>query len=115
MWLAIHSVSFVFLILCTIIGLNRTSEKRISQFLIVDRIIYLVIIISGIILLIRTFQHAPVLVGLREALELLLIVAIELAFGRKQERSLSTRLVVVLTVLILLIAGLGWWLAYRLP
>lgn len=27
MWLAIHSVSFVFLILCTIIGLNRTSEN----------------------------------------------------------------------------------------
>ncbi len=42
MWLSIYFVSLILLIPITIIGLNRTSEKRIAQFLILDRIVYLI-------------------------------------------------------------------------
>ncbi|MTV82554.1 DUF1516 family protein [Secundilactobacillus folii] len=105
MWLSIYFVSLILLIPVTIIGLNRTSEKRIAQFLILDRIVYLIMATAMIVLMIRTFMHAPWLVSLKFLLGVLVIVIIEIAFGRKQEHSLSIAWSIGITLFILITAA----------
>lgn len=102
MWLSIYFVSLLLLIPVTIIGLNRNSEKRISQLLIWDRVVYLTMATATVVLMIRTFHHAPLLVSLKGLLAILIIVIIEVAFGRKQEHSLSIAWSIIITLVILL-------------
>ncbi|WP_288530683.1 YisL family protein [uncultured Secundilactobacillus sp.] len=112
MWLLIHLVSFILLVPITIIGLTRKEEKRIAQWLILDRFLYLLILISGVILVIRTFQYSPVLISVKALLGLAVIALIEIAFGRKQERSLASGLVWTLAIVLVLTAGFGLWLGW---
>ncbi|WP_461244437.1 DUF1516 family protein [Secundilactobacillus muriivasis] len=113
MWLLIHFISLILLIPFTIIGLSRHSEKRIAQFLILNRLVYLSLLISGVVLVIRTFQHAPMLVSFKALLEVFVVILIELTFGRKQERSLSKRWLTGFMILVLLTAALGIWLTLQ--
>lgn len=112
MWLLVHLICFIVLVPVTIIGLTRTSEKRIAQWLIFDRTLYILILISGTILFIRTVQFNPLLIILKAALGLAVIAFIEIAFGRKQERRLSTTLITLLTLVGLVTAILGLWLVW---
>ncbi|MFC6254766.1 DUF1516 family protein [Secundilactobacillus hailunensis] len=107
MWLSIYFASLILLIPITIIGLSRTSEKHISQFLILDRIVYLIMATGMVVLMIRTFHHAPLLVSLKGILAVLVIIIIEMAFGHKQEHSLSIVWSVGITILILITAAVS--------
>lgn len=112
MWLLIHLISFILLVPITIIGLTRSEEKRIAQWLILDRALYILILISGVVLLIRTFQYGPVIMSIKALLGLAVIALIEIAFGRKQERSLSPILVWILAIVLVVTASLGLWLVW---
>lgn len=107
MWLTIYFISLILLIPVTIIGLNRNSEKRIAQWLIIDRLVYLIMACATVVLMIRTFQHSPILVCLKGVLAVIVIVIIEVAFGHKQERHLSIGWSVVITIVILITAAVG--------
>lgn len=107
MWLTIYFISLILLIPVTIIGLNRTSEKKIAQWLIIDRLVYLIMACATVVLMIRTFHHAPLLVSLKGALAIIVVLIIEIVFGRKQEHSLSIAWSIVITLLILLTAAVG--------
>lgn len=104
MWLSICFASLILLIPFTLIGLSRTSEKRIAQWLIFDRLIYLIMATAMVVLTIRTFHHSPLLVSFKGLLAVLVIILIEIAFGRKQEQSLPIKWQVVVTVAILITA-----------
>ncbi|MCH5463164.1 DUF1516 family protein [Lactobacillus sp. LC28-10] len=105
MWLTIYFVSLILLIPVTIIGLSRASEKRIAQWLIFDRLFYLIMACATVVLMIRTFNHAPLLVSLKGILAVIIILIIEIAFGRKQEHSLSIAWSIVITLIILFTAA----------
>ncbi|GAX02454.1 hypothetical protein IWT140_00050 [Secundilactobacillus pentosiphilus] len=107
MWLTIYFMSLILLIPVTIIGLNRKSEKKIAQWLIIDRLMYLLMACATVILMIRTFNHSPLLVSLKGVLAVIIILIIEIAFGHKQERSLSITWSVVITIVILITAAVG--------
>lgn len=107
MWLTIYFISLILLIPVTIIGLNRTSEKKIAQWLIIDRLVYLIMACATVVLMIRTFNHAPLLVSTKGLLAISVIVLIEVAFGRKQEHDLSIAWSVVVTIAILITAAVG--------
>lgn len=112
MWLLIHLISFILLIPVTVIGLSRSSEKRIAQWLILNRGLYLLILTSGIVLVIRTAAQNLLLVLVKAALGLAVIALIEVVFGRKQERRLTLPLLICLILTVSITAALGFWLVW---
>ncbi|AKP65475.1 hypothetical protein FC99_GL000193 [Levilactobacillus koreensis JCM 16448] len=113
MWLALHFWTWIVLTVLVIGGLTRHSEKRATQFLILARIAYLIMIISGVVLSIRTFSHAPLLISLKFLLGIGTIALIEIGFGRKMERSASHIIYWILGIVALITVGLGLTLAFR--
>ncbi|MCH4123057.1 MAG: DUF1516 family protein [Levilactobacillus sp.] len=113
MWLALHFWTWIILTLLVIGGLTRHSEKRATQFLILARLAYLVMIISGVVLSIRTFGHAPVLISLKFILGIGTIALIEISFGRKMERDTPHLVYWILGLVALLTVGLGLTLAFH--
>jgi len=113
MWLTLHFWTWIVLTVLVIGGLTRHSEKRATQFLILARIAYLVMIISGVVLSIRTFSHAPLLISLKFLLGIGTIALIEIGFGRKMERSTSHIIYWILGIVALITVGLGLTLAFR--
>lgn len=113
MWLALHFWTWIVLTLAVLLGLTRHAEKRVTQFLLLARCAYLVMIISGVVLSIRTFGHAPLLVSLKFALGILTIALIEISFGRKMERDQTHLIYFVMGIIGLITAGLGLMLAFK--
>lgn len=113
MWLALHFWTWIILTILVIVGLTRHSEKRVTQFLLIARLAYLVMIISGVVLSIRTFAHAPLLISLKFVLGIATIALIEVSFGRKMERDTPHLIYWVLGVVGLITVGLGLTLAFH--
>lgn len=113
MWLALHFWTWIILTVLVIVGLTRRSEKRITQFLLLARLAYLVMIISGVVLSIRTFGHAPLLISLKFVLGIATIALIEMSFGRKMERDTPHLIYWILGVVALITVGLGLTLAFH--
>jgi len=113
MWLALHFWTWIILTILVIVGLTRHSEKRVTQFLLLARLAYLVMIISGVVLSIRTFGHAPLLISLKFALGIATIALIEISFGRKMERDTPHLIYWILGIVALITVGLGLTLAFR--
>lgn len=113
MWLALHFWTWVALTFTVLLGLTRHTEKRVTQFLLLARCAYLVMIISGVVLSIRTFGHNPVLISLKFALGIATIALIEISFGRKMERDAPHLIYWVMGVVGLITVGLGLTLAFK--
>lgn len=113
MWLGLHFWTWIVLTFLVIGGLTRHSEKRATQFLILARIAYLVMIISGVVLSIRTFGHAPLLISLKFLLGIGTIALIEINFGRKMERDTPHLIYWILGIVALITVGLGLTLAFH--
>lgn len=113
MWLALHFWTWIVLTILVIGGLTRHSEKRITQFLLLARCAYLIMIISGVVLSIRTFTHSPLLIGLKFLLGIGTIALIEISFGRKMERATSHLSYWILGIVALITIGLGLTLAFK--
>ncbi|MTV82552.1 YisL family protein [Secundilactobacillus folii] len=112
MWLLIHLISFILLALVTLIGLTRHNKKQIVPWLMADRVLYILILISGGVLIFGAFKYAPVIMTIKGLLGLAVIALIEIAFARKQERKLSPILAWCLAIVIIVTACLGLWLVY---
>lgn len=113
MWLALHFWTWVVLTIAVLLGLTRHSEKRVTQFLLLARCAYLVMIISGVVLSIRTFGHAPLLISLKFALGIVTIALIEVSFGRKIERDTPHFIYWVMGIVGLVTVCLGLTLAFK--
>ncbi|BDZ30667.1 DUF1516 family protein [Lactiplantibacillus sp. WILCCON 0030] len=100
MILSIHLGSWLWLFVMVALGLTRHSVKATNRYLILSRLGYLLLIVSGVYLSTKTFSTAWLLTGLKGVLGIGSIGLIEVAFARKQESRLSPQL------LALLIAGL---------
>jgi len=106
MLLTIHLISWVWLIIMVSCGLTRQSIKAANRYLILSRLGYLALIITGVYLSTKTFQAAPLLTIVKAVCGVGTIGLIEIAFARWQESHLTGKLVsllvggVVLTVMI---------------
>ena len=109
MYLLGHIIGWLWLMLTVAIGLSRHSVKSANRFLILSRIGYLLIIITGVALAIRTLSGNWWLTLLKVILGLGTIVLIEVAFARKQESHLNSGLVTLLVcgTLLTIICGIG--------
>lgn len=109
MYLLGHIIGWLWLMLTVAIGLSRHSVKSANRFLILSRIGYLLIIITGVALAIRTLSGNWWLTLLKVILGLGTIGLIEVAFARKQESHLNSGLVTLLIcgTLLTIICGIG--------
>ena len=109
MYLLGHIIGWLWLMLTVAIGLSRHSVKSANRFLILSRIGYLLIIITGVALAIRTLSGNWWLTLLKVILGLGTIGLIEVAFARKQESHLISGLVTLLVcgTLLTIICGIG--------
>lgn len=109
MYLLGHIIGWLWLMLTVAIGLSRHSVKSANRFLILSRIGYLLIIITGVALAIRTLSGNWWLTLLKVILGLGTIGLIEVAFARKQESHLNSGLVTLLVcgTLLTIICGIG--------
>lgn len=114
MILSIHLGSWLWLLVMVIAGLTRHSVKATNRYLILSRIGYLLLIISGVYLSTKTFGAAWALTVLKAVLGIGTIGLIEIAFARKQESRLSPQLISLLVAGVLLTVICGFGLHYLL-
>ncbi|GKT03749.1 DUF1516 family protein [Furfurilactobacillus entadae] len=90
--IASHLWGAIFLLITVIAGLASKTEKRIKVWLMWSRVLYMIMIISGVIEAARTFSHAPLLTIIKGLFGIILIGLIEIVFARKQETHVTTTL-----------------------
>lgn len=100
MFLLIHIGSWLLLTVAVILGLTRKSVKAANRYLILARLGYLLLIITGVYLATKTFTGNWWLTLLKAVLGIGSIGLSEIAFARKQESHLTGQLLAVLTVAI---------------
>ena len=108
MWLHIHLVAF--LVIAIAIGVKLVNpESEMKPLLIVTRLVYLILLITGGRMVMWTFSSDPVLTVVKVLLGLGTIVVSEIAFGKKGTRTMKNILVgmVVVTAVIGLILADG--------
>ena len=112
MYLFGHILGWLWLMLTVTLGLSRHSVKAANRYLIMSRLGYLLIIITGVALATKTLGDNWWLTLIKAALGLITIGLIEVAFARKQESQLSQSLVVLLasgTVVTIVCGALLHW------
>jgi len=114
MILSIHLGSWLWLLVMVIAGLTRHSVKATNRYLILSRLGYLLLIISGVYLSTKTFSGAWLLTLLKGIIGIGTIGLIEIAFARKQESRLSPQLLSLLSAGLILTIVCGFSLHYLL-
>lgn len=99
MWLIIHLATAVILVVTVILGLTAQSQKRINEWMITSRCLYLILLVTGGVLMFFIYQSHPILSILKLILAIGLIAVIEIAFARKQERHVTTLITTLLSIL----------------
>jgi len=112
MALILHLISWVWLWLMVGLGLTRRSIKITNRYLILSRLGYLSLIITGVFLSTKTLGLAPELTLAKAVVGITTIGLVEMAFARWQESHLTLRLVSLL--IIAAIVTLGFSLALHL-
>ncbi|WP_318766503.1 DUF1516 family protein [Lactiplantibacillus carotarum] len=114
MFLFIHIGGWVLLTLSIVFGLTRQSVKAANRYLIISRLSYLVLIITGVYLATKTFGGNWWLTALKALLGIGTIGLTEIAFARKQESHLTGQLLSLLTAGIILTVVCGALLHWSL-
>lgn len=107
MWLHIHLTAFILIFIAILVKLFN-SEKEMKPLLMVIRVIYLVLIVTGIRLVLYTYDSQMALTVVKILLGLGTIGICEMAFGKKGTktmRSLLVGLLVVTAIVGLVLAG----------
>ncbi|MCD2256423.1 DUF1516 family protein [Lactobacillus sp. CC-MHH1034] len=82
----IHVITAILIAMLTVFGLISTNPSLTTTSKMLDRILYLVLIYSGAVMLLSTFQLSPIWIIIKAALGLAVIALIEIAFAKKQQR-----------------------------
>lgn len=110
MFLYLHIGGWLWLTLMVAGGLTRNSVKAANRFLILSRLGYLLLIITGVYLSTKTFGGNWWLTLLKAVCGIGTIGLIEVAFARKQESHLTGKLLTLLTLGIVITVVCGAWL-----
>ncbi|AQW21923.1 hypothetical protein PL11_008355 [Lentilactobacillus curieae] len=106
MWIAINYICWVGLIFAVLFAITRTTKKRVIQSMMYSRLFYWGIMISQVVIDIRSFERHPVFIIISAILTLIAIALSETIIGRKQDGILKIKttatFVVVAVIAILL-------------
>ncbi len=101
MWASLTLIMLFIYIAVTIIGITRVSVKRVIQWLIASRIIYILILITQIVITIRVSDHRFYTAIFADVLAILLGGLTELNYTNKQQNHLINFNVIGLIVVII--------------
>lgn len=102
MWILINYIAWACFILVLQSGLSQLIEKQIIKNLITARLFYLLVIISQVVIGIRSYGRHPLLTIFGIILTLIIIIFTELLINRRLSRSTKAYWI---WLLFLLIAG----------
>jgi len=114
MFLLGHIVGWIWLLVTVIVGLTRKSAKSANRFLILSRIGYVLIIVTGVYLATKTFSGNWWLTLIKAVLGIGMIGIIEIAFARQQESQLKRPVLVLLGVVMIATVVCGALLHWQL-
>ncbi|TPR49827.1 DUF1516 family protein [Apilactobacillus kunkeei] len=106
MWASLTLIMLFIYIAVTIIGITRVSVKRVIQWLIASRVIYILILITQIVITIRVSDHHFYTAIFADVLAVLLGGLTELNYTNKQQNHLINFNVIGLIVVIIALIGI---------
>ncbi|MGL4698186.1 MAG: DUF1516 family protein [Apilactobacillus waqarii] len=106
MWASLTLIMLFIYIAVTIIGITRVSVKRVIQWLIASRVIYILILITQIVITIRVSDHRFYTAIFADVLAVLLGGLTELNYTNKQQNHLINFNVIGLIVVIIALIGI---------
>ncbi|EHM01478.1 hypothetical protein HMPREF9103_00102 [Lentilactobacillus parafarraginis F0439] len=98
LWIILNYACWCFLLINTIYGLTRSIKKRVINSMMIARLFYWLIVISQVVIGLRSFHRHPLLVVTGGVVTLIIIALCETAYGRKQEVHYTPRLLWFLIV-----------------
>lgn len=107
-YVLIHLITAVLLLIMAIGLLTAHSNKQISVIMIINRILYVVLIVTGIRLAFWTFSAHWLLTSLKFILALGLIGSVEMLGARKIQASLTLKNIIPMIVLFILVFIVGF-------
>ncbi|WP_137597743.1 DUF1516 family protein [Paucilactobacillus kaifaensis] len=110
MWTLIHLGTILLLVVTVITGLTAKSQKRIKKWMILSRIFYLLLLVTGGVILFFVFPTAPLIATLKFILAICLVILIEVSFAQKQERKMTFTLSAILSLFFILTFACGYYL-----
>ncbi|BAP85824.1 hypothetical protein LOOC260_112870 [Paucilactobacillus hokkaidonensis JCM 18461] len=110
MWTIINLTIAIVLIVTVIIGLTAKSQKQVKKWMTITRCLYLLLLITGVVILFYLFPIKPLVAILKFALAICLVVLIEMSFAKKQEQSMTIGLSAVLSLFFILVIACGYYL-----
>ncbi|KRM93972.1 hypothetical protein FC56_GL000693 [Lentilactobacillus senioris DSM 24302 = JCM 17472] len=102
MWILINFLAWACFILLLQSGLSQSIEKQIIKKLIRIRLFYLVVIISQVVIGIRSYSRHPFLTVFEIILTLVIILGTEMIFSRRRTTTVKSYSIWILFLLITL-------------
>ncbi|MCH4165353.1 MAG: YisL family protein [Lentilactobacillus diolivorans] len=98
MWVALNYACWGILFINFIWGLTRSIKKHVIDSMMISRLFYWVIVISQVVIDLRSFHRHPLLVIIGGLITLSIIALAETAYGRKQDTNYTPKLLWFLVV-----------------
>lgn len=92
MWIIVNYSCWAILFVNFIWGLTRSIKKRVIDSMMIARLFYWIIVISQVVISLRSFHRHPLLVIVAAIATLAVIALTETAYGRKQDVNYSPKL-----------------------
>ncbi|GAD15659.1 YisL family protein [Lentilactobacillus otakiensis] len=98
MWIILNYSCWAILFINFIWGLTRSMKKHVIDSMMIARLFYWIIVISQVVIALRSFHRHPLLVVIGAIITLMVIALTETAYGRKQDVNYSPKLLWLLVI-----------------
>lgn len=112
-WLWTHLITWIIIAIMILLALFTDKHTKIYEM--ITRVGYLVIIGTGIKLAIRAWSVEPTLLIVKVIVALIFIALVEIAFARKEKKTINRSLIWTVIIFCIVTALLGFALAGWYP
>lgn len=109
LYVNIHLISWILLIITAALAFIL-KDKLATIFMMITRVVYIPILVSGFMLALFRVPRDPVLGSLKVILGLAVIALLEIGFARKNHHNLSANIIWTLVIVFALTSVLGLYL-----
>lgn len=113
-WVWMHLLVGVVLIVAVAAGLLGPA-KMTKIWAMIARVCYILIILSGLLMIVRAWRHNPVLLVIKVALAIAMIAFAEIGFAKKSRGAVTAVAIWIPIVLAVLVLVLGFVLTGGFP
>lgn len=113
-WPWMHLVGGVVLVVAVAVGLVGPA-KMTRIWAMIARVCYILIILSGVLMIARSWPHVDALLVVKVILALAMIAFAEIGFARKSNDAVSAVAILMPIVLAVVVLALGLFLTHGFP